>query len=175
VSTRCQFVESARRCSVVSLLYPYCADHLRKACGLEVRTSTVPGAGLGLFYVGTSEDGVSPPQPLKKGVVITEYSGSALLTDDEYNNLYPLDDSAYGLCVSPDVCLDSGSTDNYPGRYINHRSHSRANVQWGRKVHRMSCGRYAVYIYTTKRIKPGSELFIDYGPTYWRLSSQKPS
>lgn len=126
---------------------------------LEVRTSTIPGAGKGLFYVGAT-----PIGPNRK---ITEYSAHQV--DSQMNPK-----SFYVLQVGEGRFLDSENPSNAPGRYINSSKGSgrRANVRFtmGSRIYH-SGGRYWVPIYTTKTINPGTELLINYGQKY-RLPKQ---
>lgn len=51
VQRQCRATDSSGvRCSrVVSLVHPYCAEHLKREMHLRVGASTIPGGGLGLF------------------------------------------------------------------------------------------------------------------------------
>jgi len=132
---------------------------------LEVKTSTIPGAGDGLFFMGyVLEDGTRV-DTLKKGAFITYYSGYENLSAKEYDSRFP-ERTSYGFQCN-ETCLDSGPSDNYPGRYINHKPFSKSNVRWGTTVCQIS-DRYATPMYALKSIKAGKELFVDYGRQYWK-------
>lgn len=158
---------SGRRCHNTTCdRFPYCWIHMKKEYGLVVKPSTIPNSGLGLFFVGYTDDDGNFVNKIKIGEIVTYYSTKRLLTKRQYDAKFS-DDASYGFCLSKKVCLDGGPTDNYPGRLLNHKSTDRANVRWGGKVTKEG-DRYLLPMYARKRIDVGRELFIDYGAEYWK-------
>jgi len=136
--------------------------------GLVAKPSDIPGAGLGLFFVGYKDENGDEVNTIKPRQVVTRYSGKEVLTKKEYHDKYPEHvETSYGVCTRRGKCLDGGHTDNFPGRLINHKAPSRTNVKWGETITEME-GRYTLPIYATKNIRAGSELYINYGTEYWK-------
>lgn len=107
---------------------------------LEVKKSI---AGLGLFATA----------PIKKGSFIIEYMGP-LLSDDEVDKK----GGKYLFALGKDWTI-SGDSRNNIARYINH-SCVRTNcepIQYALRIK----------IRATRNIKPGEELFYDYGKEYF--------
>ena len=114
----------------------------------EIRSSMITEAGQGLFSLVTVETGDN----------IGHYTGLTL-TDDQVNN-GPYVYSSYILWVCKDCnIVGEGSLANHT-RYINH--HDEPNT-------RMVCSTRwkKARIEATERIRPGQEIYIDYGPYYW--------
>ncbi len=139
---------------------------MKKQFGLVAKTSTIPNAGLGLFFVGYKDEDGDFVNLIKKGKVVTHYSGKDRYSTAQYDDRFG-NDTSYGVCTRKNECLDGGPTDNFPGRLINHKSYARANVRWGQVITHAG-DRYMLPLYATKNIRAGRELFIDYGPDYWR-------
>lgn len=152
----CAYVNGREPCMKwTTLSYPFCSDHLRSECNLEIKTSTIPGAGLGLFYVG---DKTVPAK-----TIITQYSGYRVTVQPNFDSIYLYE-------FSHDKFLDSEPLDNYPGRYINDAQNTpfKNNVDWSGSARPMfKYNRQCVNIYTKCEIQPGEELFISYGEAYW--------
>jgi SET domain-containing protein len=125
---------------------------------LEIKKSTITGAGLGAFARSL----------IKKGEKIGEYTGE-LLTINEYESLK---DKSYIFEVGK----------KFEGRYytfyINGKNKKYAsslryiNGAYGKKkTQQINCEAYQyaekIFYRATKNIKPGEELFVDYGDSYW--------
>ena len=122
---------------------------------LIIKRSRIPKAGKGLF---TTVD-------LPKGAWVTEYKGRLcywkdVKDQDGYN--------PYIFKLNNTWAIDGRRTLKAFGRYANDaRGLSRAPgcrnnsefITRGRKC----------YISTTRRIRKGEEIFVDYGQAYWRL------
>lgn len=114
----------------------------------EVKDSSIPGIGLGLFA----------RVKVRKNDTIGYYTGK-ILTDRQANsNRY--NTSRYLLWICTDHWIDGqGKGSNYT-RYINHSEKPNAelvtSVRW--KTARFRA---------LKNIKPGQEIFFDYGEDYW--------
>lgn len=135
--------------------YPYCWIHLKSKEKLQVKASTIPNAGKGLFYVGKT--------PFAANKKIVDYSAKQI--DDTQRDL----DAKYVLKVGERRYLDSEDPSNFVGRYINdpRGSGNNANTRFGRgsRIYDKE-DRKTFPIYSTKTIEPGSELFVNYGSTY---------
>lgn len=99
--------------------------------------------GLGLFTT----------VPISKGDCIIEYIGPILTTDEQVNER----GGQYLFEVSKNKTID-GSVRSNTARYINHscRPNCEPEIKKGR-----------VFIYAKRAIKPGEELFYDYGKSFW--------
>jgi SET domain-containing protein len=114
----------------------------------EVKKSSIEGIGLGLFA----------KEKIHKGDTIGYYTGR-ILTDAQTERK-PYVDSHYILWVCKDYnILGEGREANYT-RYINHsdRPNARLVVSTRWKTARFEA---------LKKIKPGEEIFFDYGPYFW--------
>lgn len=117
---------------------------------LEVRTSNIPGAGRGLFVT----------KDIKPYTKILDCIGKKL-TQESYND----NPSRYALQLFNGHVLDLEG----PCRYANecrdsdiHRGYcSGTNAEFILATHSQA------YLYSTKYIEAGSEIFVDYGPGYW--------
>lgn len=155
---------------------------------LDARPSTIPGAGLGLFNSGELA--------IPAGSTVTHYYG-ALRTlrtanqcpDRRYHLLLPVPPrgwvlpapcaSASGLAPSSALrpsfplildCLDPASFSDLPARYVNDPRCARAvNVCFKPSAERP----LAAAVEALRDIKPGEELFIDYGDAYWDSAGEE--
>jgi len=118
-----------------------------------VKQSTIQNAGKGLYYVGKKN--------FPKGKKIVDYSAKVITRTEN-------PDSDYVLKVGDGRYLDSKDTSNYVGRYINDGRGRSNNVRFtkGTRIYTKN-DRKIVPIYTTKVIKPNTELKLNYGRTYW--------
>jgi SET domain-containing protein len=120
---------------------------LDESC-FEVKDSRIAGAGKGLYTRCT----------IYRGDTIGPYTG-VLVSDDEVNN-GPYLDSHYILWLCDDYqIVAEGETANYT-RYINHSD--RPNVRFV-----VSTRWKKARVEALRRILPGEELFLDYGPDFW--------
>jgi uncharacterized protein len=129
-------------------------DQLETLVPTEVRASTLPGAGKGLFVVA----------PVAAGTLIGEYSGDYVHT---MLQRFRLKDWSYVSSTrDPVVCVDAKFRPDMMTRYINHHfdPHKRSSdVCWPEHL----AGRR--FIVATRDIEAGEELFYDYGDIYWKL------
>jgi uncharacterized protein len=114
----------------------------------EIRTSTIEGAGMGLFasHAIGEED------------TIGYYTGEVITEKEFYEPDRPF--SAYVLWVTKDhILVGEGPKANYT-RYINHDDEPNAflivSSRW--KTARFQA---------LRNIEPGEEIFFDYGEDYW--------
>jgi hypothetical protein len=135
--------------------YPYCWIHLKSKEKLQVKNSSVPNLGKGLFYVGK--------EPFSANKKITDYSARQI--DKEQRE----PDARYVLQISKNQFLDSEDPLNFVGRYINdpRNTGKQANARFGKGLQIYDKeDRKTIPIYSTKVIQPNSELFINYGKNY---------
>lgn len=131
----------------------FTADTMRKprrwsADAFEIRTSTIKGAGLGLFSseIISTED------------TIGYYTGEILTENQVYDPERPF--SAYLLWVCrTHIIVGEGPKANYT-RYINHGSEPNAFLVVSS---RWKTARFEAL----RRIEPGEEIFFNYGEDYW--------
>jgi uncharacterized protein len=124
----------------------------------EVRRSTIPGANLGLFARAR----------IRVGDTIGYYTGE-VITEREYENGHHAD-SRYILWVArTHIIVGEGPKANYT-RYLNHSSRPNAamvvSTRW--KTARFEA---------IRAIRPGDEVFFDYGEYYWsslEVTPQEP-
>lgn len=156
VTARCSAeTKHGERCKNTTTVYPsMCWLHTRQKLGLAVAESTIPESGNGLFTL----------KDIKKGENITDYTGKESDTND------PNNDSGYVFQAGNDRFIDGESTQSSLGRYVN----DCGNVKRRKKAcvnSRFSIsskkGR-PVFVKATKNIKKGSEIFLSYGPSYWK-------
>ena len=135
------------RCRRYTTMYPkFCGGHTED---FKIGKSTLPRAGKGLFV----------KRDFANNEKIGEYKGQKM-TKTAFANLVP--ESAYGYRFK-NYIIDARKTQSTITRNINDaRDPARNNVEF---VDRLA--RNKVDVLATKPIKSGSELFLDYGPTYW--------
>jgi len=127
---------------------PYCWLHTKVDKGFIVKASTIPNAGKGLFA----------SKEFKKGEEIGQYTGDKLTRNQA--DAIPDAQGAYILCHI-DECVDARRTNSTPLRYMNdpRGTGKRSNARF------VASNRFAVR--TTKKVKKGEELLVEYGRRYW--------
>lgn len=144
---------SRRTCKIAGLCY----QHLRSAHGVEIKKSTIPGAGMGLFAARDIVVRRGKPTP------ILPYGGDPL-TASQVKERYPDASPQYVMCTSGDRCQDGRSTQSSAARYANGCDRrgqglfSRCNSKF------TGVGKLAA----TRTIKKGEEILVRYGPEYWK-------
>eukprot|EP00697_Spironema_sp_BW2_P005044 gnl/Spiro4/16800_TR9038_c0_g1_i1.p1 gnl/Spiro4/16800_TR9038_c0_g1~~gnl/Spiro4/16800_TR9038_c0_g1_i1.p1 ORF type:complete len:136 (-),score=28.63 gnl/Spiro4/16800_TR9038_c0_g1_i1:6-413(-) len=119
------------------------------AAGVDVRPSTISGAGLGLFATRNFET----------GECVVVYSGGPLLTVDQLPAR--LSDRAYVLKLRPGLFLNPPPT-ALACRINDNADCTRHNVIFDKRPDE------GVALVVAKRpIVAGEELFVDYGRMYW--------
>ncbi|HVF98169.1 MAG TPA: SET domain-containing protein-lysine N-methyltransferase [Flavisolibacter sp.] len=119
---------------------------------LEIKPSTIPGAGKGLF-TKTS---------IAKGTRIVEYKGEIKTWDEvrlEHSN-------AYIYFLKPNYIIDARNHPNTLARYVND---AKGLVQTKGKTNNaqfMNDG-LRVYLVATKNIAEEEEILVAYGKAYW--------
>ena len=114
----------------------------------EIRTSTIEGAGMGLFarHAIGEED------------TIGYYTGEVITEKEFHDPDRPF--SAYVMWVTKDhILVGEGPKANYT-RYINHDDEPNAFLV-------VSSRWKTARIQALRDIEPGEEIFFDYGEDYW--------
>ncbi|RMF36440.1 MAG: SET domain-containing protein [Chlorobiota bacterium] len=150
VTKQCAYVHpSGERCRrLTTLTHPYCAHHTRLVHGVEVRPSTIPGAGLGLFAV----------RRIPKDTFLFHYDGDRLSVAEYSERYVELGFGPYAIELNQRTVIDAHRTDAGIARFIcsYHGSGRKPNVQY------LSTGK-CVEVWTIRTIEPGQELLADYG------------
>ena len=147
----------------------------------EVRESTVPNAGMGLFAAETI-----PPN-----TYLFAYEGERLPNEDAYFARYPDGQGRYVAVVDEQLPLmplvslmpssselkdilerlseptyidGSNPSKSNLARYINSDS-ANPNIRWTKQRFGKQAGN--MYFYTVDRVDVDDELFFDYGSNYW--------
>ena len=114
----------------------------------EVKESAIKGIGKGLFALRT----------ILRGDTIGPYTG--ILLNDEQCYTEPYASSHYTLWLCKDTNIVAEGKQASYTRYINHSD--KPNVRFV-----VSTRWKKARVEATKRIRPGEELFLDYGPYFW--------
>ncbi|MEI6371517.1 MAG: reverse transcriptase domain-containing protein [Nostocales cyanobacterium ELA608] len=127
----------------------YCHNHMRLEEGLRVTKSTVAKAGFGLFAA----------RDFEKGQHVADYTGDQLMLRADQ------DGGEYVLQMTKREGIDAARTNTGYGRWANDPKGSgmRANTEFVVN-HKHRTGR----LRTTRAVKKGEELFVSYGPSYWK-------
>jgi hypothetical protein len=167
-------VPACRR--ITAMIWPMCWQHARSQMHLQVKPSTIPNAGRGLFaYAPTKEERDEQAVVFKKGEFICPLNGRPLSAVELQQN--------YGNHTAPYVSESSEAKIGFPyvdglgRRYIG----MYANTKLGQPLadgqrHSVQTGTNCVYsqfradgvpwLKATKNIRSGDELFAYYGPDY---------
>jgi SET domain-containing protein len=120
----------------------------RPTSDFEVRESTIPGAGLGLFA----------RVPIGLEETIGYYSGDLITWDQLAAGTYS--GSRYIFAISRKMLVVAEGPNANPTRYINHSAEPNAfavvSTRWK-----------TVRIEAVQPIAPGEEIFLNYGDQYW--------
>lgn len=134
---RCQYQHATthRRCSMTTCArFPFCHVHLKMVLGLAVKPSTLPNAGMGLFFVGYKDARTGEHvDSLPRGEVIAWYSGyggtQQFLRTADFNARYagaPAARTAYNIRLGvpgsgggDHLNISAYSALSWPGRYAN--------------------------------------------------------
>ena len=181
---KCKFYDECK----TMCTYPsdFCTHHMHVVKALEIKVSTIPGAGMGLF---ARDDRRTHDTPNKKKTVfkrydwITPYTGDRI-TEAELNRRYP------GDIVAPyavehtdhkDVYIDA-ALDRCTASFANHKDGKGANAKlWNystamQKKHHKKYGipfteendskGFGIVLQATRSIKDGDEIFANYHGTF---------
>ena len=128
---------------------PYCFQHARSLLGLEIKDSTIPNAGLGVFAT----------KPFAVNEAISPYIGETL-TKTQMEERYGQDVAPYALKLSKNRFIDSACKRG-TGSFI--------NTKPGHNNARFSVHHTSATVRATRPIPAGKEIFVTYGPRYKTL------
>lgn len=123
---------------------------------LEVKPSQLPDAGLGLYT----------KREIKKGERFVEYLGE-IVTEKELDKRAEKDIYGYAFYISKKVCIDAFYTPNAIARYANDAK-GLGRVKGLKNNCVYDIWKKRGWIMAEKDIKPGEEIFVDYGADYWK-------
>lgn len=148
LSRRCLMVRQEMNAQLPRLVDPRDSD-------LYADLSTIPNAGLGLFFrplIGQ--------EPLPANETICYYYGHI----HDYHSAKSLKDRSYLMSVQADQLVDPGPLPHVKARYINDPLNEK-------KVNcRYVPAEFKSAVVTTRMVYPGEELFVSYGDAYWSVS-----
>ena len=137
-----------RRCLHFTNASMFCWQHQKKVSGVRVAPSKIKDADMGLFAA----------KKFEKGDRISGITGAKVNTNREISgeHLYQIDRNKY---------IDAKRVTGAPGRYANESmagdpGHNNAKVVYS--IRQKTAGLIA-----TKKIKPGKEIYADYGNHFW--------
>ena len=117
------------------------------------KQSSIPEAGLGLFYEPKTADSMIP-----KGTTICYYTGHI----HNFQSSRKLEDKSYLMMVEGDVLVDPRPVTQIKARFINDPlNENMTNCKYAPEELRSA-------VVATKDIYPGNELFASYGEAYWK-------
>ncbi len=119
---------------------------------LEIKTSSIPGAGKGLFTKCF----------IARGTRIVEYKG----TITTWNTVKDDPTNAYIYYLKPNHVIDAREHPKSLARYVNDAKGLVRSKNWDNNAHFRNDGLH-VYIVATRDIKAGEEIFVEYGKKYW--------
>ena len=163
-----QINTGAQRCTADTKAGGWCKARTRYGClcwvhraqlnGTQIKDSTIPGAGKGLFA----------RWDFNKGDAIVRYTGDIVQTAAGARE-GGWEGSSYVLEVTNSWAIDAARTNTADGRMINDTvaSNRRTNVKFA-----FDARRKVVTIRALRAIKAGEELFIKYGREYWAAGDQ---
>jgi len=154
---RCaQIKPNGQRCKCKCAIgTPYCHVHLKYAHHLQIKPSTIPGAGKGVFAVGKTDI------IFRAGDPIIPYDGQHIsrhTLEERYGPNtapYGVESGATGTKIE-DAALHRGA-----GAICNHATGHKVNARI-----RWSTARKQHEIVATKNIRNGREVFVNYGQAY---------
>ena len=123
-----------------------------------IAPSQIRGAGMGLYL----------KEGAKAGDWIARYSGDVMTKEECARRKR----SKYRMQIHKNLFLDAADPKHFEGRFINDARGSKFKVNArfaaGFVLNKCSTtGHFWVRIYATKTIKPGDEVFADYGEDFW--------
>ena len=136
---------------------PFCTQHSKQQLGLEIKKSTIPGAGWGLFAL----------KLFKKNDKIASYEGRKM-TQYQIDEMYGKtknDLAPYTVKQSRDKFLDGACSRPLAGFANNKPKHNNATLAVTSRT---------VNLKATKKIEPSKEIFTGYGRHYFTKPNDLP-
>jgi len=176
---RCEYPEG---CDHQTINPPYCPEHMRHCCSVEVKQSSVIPHQKGLFAARSNLFQVVPPHPTTaffSGQRICLYGRaqgsklnptSANLVDDQHiRDVYGNSVNTYAFATDQNKIYDCALV-RYPGAYANDAEADRSKYQipgWSNNAI-INYNQGECWLEATKTIEYGEEIFVDYGHDYWQ-------
>lgn len=125
---------------------------------LVAHQSTIPEAGLGLFYERDDDDDETTTTTIiPEGTIICYYTGHLL----DFRTSRIIQDTSYLMMVQGETFVDARTCPNIKARYINDPLNETAvNCKFVPMMYRSA-------VVTCRPVEPGEELFASYGDFYW--------
>lgn len=133
--------------------------------GVEVKPSTLEGAGNGLFACIDFESGDIITEFC--GKFITKMEADALKSELKHTHVRTVD---FGYLYIDGLKDPISATGKGGASFSNHKRISEANSKF-HKVYDTKSARNKIYLKATKRILKDEEIFTNYGKTYWEFFS----
>jgi SET domain-containing protein len=124
---------------------------------LQVKRSTLPGAGKGLFSKTF----------IPKGTLIAEYTGRV----STWNELKQLPDNAYLFYVTRNHVIDAKPYKKSLARFANDARGMNRTKGITNNCEYVTLQK-RVYIKSKKDIRPGEEILVGYGKEYWDVTRE---
>lgn len=121
---------------------------------LEVKESSIPGAGKGLFT----------GKFISKGTRIAEYKGRIRTWEEVQHD----DSNYYIFYVTETHIIDAANYKKSPARYINDAK-GLHKIKGLNNNAEFICDGMKVFAEATKDIPAGAEIFVGYGKEYWQV------
>ncbi len=123
---------------------------------LQVKKSTLPGAGKGLYAL----------ENIAKGEIVVEYTGEEI-DWQEYKARVEKNQDGYLFFINWKKCIDAFHTPDALARYANDANgFSKVKGCRNNAVYKVMKGR--AYIVATRKVMAGAEIFVDYSRDYWK-------
>ena len=161
-SQRCTAdTKAGKQCGMRTLHGRYCWVHRAQLDGTRIKTSSVPGAGKGLW---------AATRDFRIGEVIAQYTGD-LVPTAEGGQADGFRGSHYVLELSEAVSIDAARTNTADGRMVNDArgSGQRPNCRFSVDQRTKRATLRAV-----RRITKGTEILVSYGRSFWPNARRGP-
>ncbi len=125
---------------------------------LEIKDSTIPNCGKGLFATAA----------FKRGDKVVEYTGEIITWKECQKRNEEMKDGfgAYYFYVSDRKCIDAQNVPESLARYANDAA-GFTRIPGIRNNCRFEVIKSRAYIIASRNLKPGEEIFVAYGKDYW--------
>lgn len=158
-SNRCEGIKpNGQRCKRTCVNgLPFCAAHLKSNLKLQIKPSTIPNGGKGLFATSVPYNGNQVV--FKKNETIVGYNGE-IINDNELVHRYGQNTAPYALKVKNDTHIDCACSRGV-GSFANHNNMRIVNARFSVNYRQNSVSLKAI-----KDIKNGAEIFVHYGELF---------
>jgi uncharacterized protein len=127
----------------------WCPEHLHARFGIEIKKSTIPNAGSGVFAT----------RNIQANEFIVTYDGEVVDTH-ELNRRYGKHARKIYAVKIGNGRFEDGLFRRGAGTMVNHSDSPNAMLVLDSDTNRVT-------IVSSKRIRKNQEIFVDYGPNYW--------